>query len=138
MVWLDAIESNEQGDREAALSLAEEVVSQDEGHSDAWMGIAQWILPSDSRGRQLMPNLNQASKSISALRRVVNLDPENEYAWRLGGEILVGHLGMMEDALQWWEERKGIAPNDVVPYFEQVSILVRIGYFDEERECLDG
>ncbi|MBI88177.1 MAG: hypothetical protein CMB67_04025 [Euryarchaeota archaeon] len=138
MLWLDAIESNDQGDRETALSLAEDVVSQDESHADAWMGIAQWILPSDSRGRQLMPNLNQASKSISALRRVVNLDPENEYAWRLGGEILVGHLGMMEDALQWWEERKGIAPNDVVPYFEQVSILVRLGYFDEARECLDG
>ncbi len=137
MVWLDAIESNEQGDREAALSLAEEVVSQDEGHSDAWMGIAQWILPTDSRGRQMMPNLSQASKSITALRRVVDLDPENEYAWRLGGEILVGHLGMMEHALQWWEERKGVAPNDVVPYFEQVSILVRLGYFDEARGCLD-
>ena len=30
-----------------------------------------------------------------------------------------------------------MAPNDVVPYFEQVSILVRLGYFDEARGCLD-
>ena len=47
MIWLDAMEAIEGGDREAALTLAEEVVSLDEGHADAWFGIAQWTLPVD-------------------------------------------------------------------------------------------
>ena len=33
MIWLDAMEANEQGDREVALALAEEVVSLDEAHA---------------------------------------------------------------------------------------------------------
>ena len=137
MLWLDAIEANESGNRDEALSLAEEVVSIDENHSDAWMGVAQWILPADSRGRQLMPDLAQASKSMSALRRVVDLNPDNEHAWRLGGEIIVGHLGMLEDGLKWWQRRKEIAPSDISPYFEQAFILISMGYFDRAEECLD-
>ena len=137
MLWLDAIEANESGDREAALSMAEEVVSMDGKHSDAWMAVAQWVLPSDSRGRQLMPDLSQASKSMSALRRVVDLDPDNEHAWRLGGEIMVGHLGMLEHGLKWWEERKRVAPSDVLPYFEQAFILISMGYFEQAGDCLD-
>ena len=44
MLWLDAIEAEEGGDREGALSLAREVVQVDEGHSEAWMAVAnEWI-----------------------------------------------------------------------------------------------
>ena len=136
MIWLDAIEANEEGDREAALALAEEVVSLDEGHADAWFAIAQWTLPIDSRGKQLMPDMIQASKTMSAIRKTVDLDPQNEHAWRIGGEIMVGHLGMLEHGLEWWEGRKDAAPSDVLPYFEQVSILIRLGYFEEAGECL--
>ncbi len=138
MLWLDAIEANEEGDRGTALALAEKVVFADANHSDAWMAVAQWTLPTDSRGRQLMPDLAQASKSMSALRKAVALDPENEHAWRLGGEIMVGHLGMLEHALEWWEDRKKVAPTDVMPHFEQVSILIRLGYFEDASECLDS
>ena len=138
MLWLDAIETYEGGDKEAALTLAREVVFLDQSHADAWMAGAQWTLPADSRGRQLMPDLAQASKSMSALRRVVELDPDNEQAWRLGGEIMIGHLGMLEHGLEWWEQRKKVAPNDVIPHFEQVSILIRLGYFEEAAECLDS
>ncbi len=138
MLWLDAIEAEEEGDRGTALSLALEVVILDDSHGDAWMAVAQWTLPTDAKGRQLMPDLAQASKSMSALRRVVELDPDNEQAWRLGGEIMIGHLGMLEQGLQWWEQRKEAAPSDIVPHFEQVSILIRLGYFEEASECLDS
>ncbi len=138
MIWLDAMEANEEGDREAALALAEEVVSLDEGHADAWFGIAQWTLPVDSRGKQMMPDMIQSSKTMAAIRKTVELDPQNEHAWRIGGEIMVGHLGMLDHGLEWWERRKESAPSDILPYFEQVSILIRLGYFEEAGECLDA
>ncbi len=137
MIWLDAMEANEEGDRGAALAMAEEVVSLDEGHADAWFAVAQWTLPIDSRGKQMMPDMIQASKSMAAIRKTVELDPQNEHAWKIGGEIMVGHLGMLEHGLEWWEGRKDAAPSDVLPYFEQVSILIRLGYFDEAGECLE-
>jgi hypothetical protein len=131
------MEANEEGDREAALAMAEEVVSLDEGHADAWFGIAQWTLPIDSRGKQMMPDMIQSSKTMSAIRKTVELDPQNEHAWKIGGEIMVGHLGMLEHGLEWWEGRKDAAPSDVLPYFEQVSILIRLGYFEEAGEYLE-
>ena len=137
MIWLDAMEANEEGNREAALAMAEEVVSLDEGHADAWFAVAQWTLPIDSRGKQMMPDMIQASKSMAAIKKTVELDPQNEHAWKIGGEIMVGHLGMLEHGLEWWEGRKGAAPSDVLPYFEQASILIRLGYFEEAGECLE-
>ena len=137
MIWLDAMEANEEGNREAALAMAEEVVSLDEGHADAWFAVAQWTLPIDSRGKQMMPDMFQASRSMAAIKKTVELDPQNEHAWKIGGEIMVGHLGMLEHGLEWWEGRKGAAPSDVLPYFEQASILIRLGYFEEAGECLE-
>ena len=137
MIWLDAMEANEEGDRGAALAMAEEVVSLDEGHADAWFAIAQWTLPIDSRGKQMMPDMIQSSKTMSAIRKTVELDPQNEHAWKIGGEIMVGHLGMLEHGLVWWEGRKDAAPSNVLPYFEQVSILIRLGYFEEAGEYLE-
>ncbi|PDH25293.1 MAG: hypothetical protein CND84_01895 [Marine Group II euryarchaeote MED-G35] len=137
MIWLDAMEANEEGNREAALAMAEEIVSLDEGHSDAWFAIAQWTLPIDSRGKQMMPDMIQSSKTMSAIKKTVELDPQNEHAWKIGGEIMVGHLGMLEHGLEWWEGRKDAAPSDVLPYFEQVSILIRLGYFEEAGEYLE-
>ena len=137
MIWLDAIEANEGGDRSTALSLAEEVVSIDESHADAWFAIAQWVLPIDAKGKQQMPDMIQSSKSMAASRMAVELDPDNEHAWRIGGEIIVAHLGMLEHGLKWWEDRKEVAPSDVLPYFEQISILIRMGCFEQAGEFLD-
>ncbi|MEE2625208.1 MAG: hypothetical protein VYD50_03010 [Candidatus Thermoplasmatota archaeon] len=137
MLWLDAIEAEERGDRESAISLARDVVHIEESHAEAWMAIAQWSLPVTSRGRQIMPDLAQASKAMSAFRRVVAIDPDNVRAWELGGMILVDHLGMLEHGLEWWEERRRVAPNDIAPLIEQLAILVRLGYFEECENRLD-
>ena len=45
--------------------------------------------------------------------------------------MLVDHLGMMDDALEWWEKRREYAPTEVTPLIEQISILVRMGYYEE-------
>ena len=51
---------------------------------------------------------------------------------------MVSHLGMLEHGLDWWEERKEVSPNDVIPYFEQAGILIRLGYFEAAEECLNS
>lgn len=137
MVWLDAVEAEQSGDRGAALEAARETISIDPDHADAWMGVARWSLPVETKGRQEMPDLKQAAKAISALRRVVKIDPENFDAWRLGGVLLVDHLGMLEDGLTWWQDRREVAPNEVAPLIEQIAILVRLGHYEECAELLE-
>tara|TARA_B100000029_G_scaffold141453_2_gene136661 strand:+ start:1057 stop:2121 length:1065 start_codon:yes stop_codon:yes gene_type:complete len=137
MVWLDALEAEESGDRAGALRAAKSVVEMDPMHTDGWMGVARWSLPPESRGHQQMPDLGQAAKSMAALRKVVELDPEPFDPWKLGGVLLVDHLGMLEQGLAWWQQRREFAPYEVAPVIEQIGILVRMGLYDECANLLE-
>ena len=137
MVWLDALEAEESGDRAGALEAAKSVVGMDPAHADGWMGVARWSLPPESKGRQQMPDLSQAAKSMAALRKVVELDPEPFDPWKLGGVLLVDHLGMLEQGLVWWQQRREFAPYEVAPVIEQIGILVRMGLYDECANLLE-
>ena len=137
MVWLDALEAEGGGDRANALEAAKRVVEMDPEHTDGWMGVARWSLPAESRGRQQMPDLSQAAKSMAALRKVVALDPEPFDPWKLGGVLLVDHLGMLEKGLDWWQQRREFAPYEVAPVIEQIGILVRMGLYDECATLLE-
>ncbi len=137
MVWLDALEAEGSGDRVGALEAAKRLVEMDPKHTDGWMGVARWSLPPESKGRQQMPDLAQAAKSIAALRKVVALDPEPFDPWKLGGVLLVDHLGMMEQGLDWWQQRREFAPYEVAPIIEQIGILVRMGLYDECANLLE-
>ena len=92
------MESEERGDRASTLRICKELVSEEPDNADAWMTIARMELPAPAKGKQEMPTLVQTAKSVTALKKVVQLDPENRRAWDLGGTLLVDHLGMMEDA----------------------------------------
>ncbi len=137
MVWLDALEAEGSGDREGALEAAKRVVEMDPEHTDGWMGVARWSLPPESKGRQQMPELGQAAKSMVALRKVVALDPEPFDPWKLGGVLLVDHLGMLEQGLAWWQQRREFAPYEVAPIIEQIGILVRMGLYEESATLLE-
>jgi len=137
MAWLDAIEAEQSGDRAAALDAAKKTVSIDPSHADGWMGVARWSLPAETRGKQEMPDLKQSAKAMAALRRVVQIDPESFDAWRLGGVLLVDHLGMLEDGLKWWQDRREVVPYEVAPLIEQIGILVRLGLYEECAELLE-
>jgi len=100
------------------------------------MGIATWSLPPATRGKQIQPSLEQSAKSMSALRKVVSIEPKNIEAWNIGGWLLADNLGMLEDALQWWEEYRREYPSDVTPIIEQISLLVRLGLYEECAERL--
>ena len=85
-IWLDALDSRENGDFDDAIRLAKEVVFIDEKNTEAWMAIATWSLPPPTRGKPIEPSLQQSAKSMSALRKVVLYEPENLEAWIIGGE----------------------------------------------------
>ena len=136
-LWLDAIDAEERGDRQETLRICKELVALEPDNSDAWMTIARMELPAPSKGKQEMPSLLQAAKSVTALRKVVELDPENHQAWNLGGTLLVDHLGMMDDALEWWERRREYSSTEVTPLIEQISILVRMGYYEECADLIE-
>jgi hypothetical protein len=136
-LWLDAIEAEESGDRDRALELSRDVVHIDPTHSDAWMMVARMELPPVSRGKQEMPDLKQTSKSMSALMKVTELDPDNRRAWDLGGTLMVDHLGMLQDALGWWERRRDVEPTETTPLIEQIAILTRMGYYEGCADLLE-
>ena len=93
-LWMDAIEAEKRGDREEALRVCRELVVGEPHNSDAWMMIARMELPAPTKGKQEMPSLVQTAKSVTALKKVVQLEPENRRAWDLGGTLLVDHLGI--------------------------------------------
>ena len=136
-LWLDAIDAEERGDRQETLRICKELVALEPDNSDAWMTIARMELPAPSKGKQEMPSLLQAAKSVTALRKVVELAPDNHQAWNLGGTLLVDHLGMMDDALEWWERRREYSSTEVTPLIEQISILVRMGYYEECADLIE-
>ena len=136
-LWLDAIDAEERGDRQETLRICKELVAVEPDNSDAWMTVARMELPAPSKGKQEMPSLLQAAKSVTALRKVVELAPENHQAWNLGGTLLVDHLGMMDDALEWWERRREYSSTEVTPLIEQISILVRMGYYEECADLIE-
>lgn len=137
MLWLDALDLEEKGDRDGALSKAHSVVDSDDSHADAWMAIARLNLPPTTRGKPMLPNLKQCSKAMSALRKVVFYNADNNLAWELGGALLVDHLGMLEHAIKWWEDCRNHDPYAVTPLVEQIGILVRLGYYEDCKQKLE-
>ncbi len=136
-LWVDVLEHEQAGEREEALQLAKEITQIEPDHAAAWKMVARMTLPPARRGQQDMPTLAQAATALGALRRVIQLEPDDSDAWILGGILLVDHLGMLEEALQWWQERRRIEPNEVTPVVEQIAILVRLGMYTEAGELLE-
>tara|TARA_B100000900_G_scaffold123763_1_gene104401 strand:+ start:16897 stop:17880 length:984 start_codon:yes stop_codon:yes gene_type:complete len=135
-IWLEALEMREKGDFIGAVKLAKEVVDIDVENSEAWMAIAMWSLPPPTKGKPVQPTLQQSAKSISALKKVILYEPENLEAWVIGGKIMIDHLGMLEDSLQWWEDCRVQFPTNITPVLEQIAVLVRLGLYEECAERL--
>ena len=68
--YLDAIEAEEEGDFDAALEHAQLAVKSDPEHSNAWWMVTCLLAPDGK-----YPDIEQASKALSACTKVVELDP---------------------------------------------------------------
>ena len=127
--WIAELRGNEA--REDVLELIESALNEDTENGILWAEAADLYLPPRSRGKPIDPDLSQCAKALRCLRRAVQSDPSMDEAWALGGLLMVDHLGMMEDALEWWSEYSVINPDSPVPLVEQVAIMARYGEFDK-------
>ncbi|MBT4406866.1 MAG: tetratricopeptide repeat protein [Euryarchaeota archaeon] len=122
--YLDALEAMDDGDIEGAKSCARKATKSDSQHAEAWWLISGLELPKDNP-----PNLIQASRSLSACRKAIALEPSNNDAWVRGGQLLADELGMYEEALIWWQNRRELVPYDPVAVIEQSALLADMGLY---------
>lgn len=131
-LWLQAIDAQEDGDRDEMCRLSDEIIAEEPTHGEAWWMRANLELPEHGQ-----PNLREVSRCLRACRNSVEFDPENRPAWWRGGQILVEELGMLEEALSWWQARREVSPTDPEPLIEQVAILADLGQYGIAAERLN-
>ena len=131
--YLNAIEALESGDRETALKEAKSATKIDPEHVDAWQVYSDAALMADGDSVSLI----DVSRSFSALKKVVELEPSRIDMWVRGGRLLADELGLLVEALQWWQDVRHHAPHEVTPLIEQATILADMGMYEEARKRLE-
>ena len=131
--YLNAVEAYDEGKAEEAYEEARKAVKLDPGHIDAWQLCAETILP--PKGEK--PTLIQAAKSLAAVRKIIELDPNRTAMWMLGGRLLSDELGLLSEGLQWWQDLRHHLPKEVTPLVEQASLLADMGHYLEAKYRLD-
>jgi len=102
-------------------------------HSDAWWMISTLLLPIKKNER---PTLTNASRSLNACKKVIEIEPDNEDAWIRGGRILSDELGMYDKALEWWHERRKVDPTNCQAVIETVALLADLGLYHQSLDEL--
>ena len=133
--WISEVRNNES--REDSLRIIENALEKDPDNALLWVEAADLSLPPRSRGKPIDPTLSQSANALRCLRSAVECDPSMDEAWALGGLILVDHLGMLEDALEWWSNYREVNPESPVPLIEQASILARYGDYNKASQVSD-
>jgi hypothetical protein len=131
-LWLQALDAQDEDDRDEMCRLSDEIIDADPEHGEAWWMRANLELPQHGE-----PNLREVSRCLRACRKSIEYDPENRPAWWRGGQILVQELGMLEEALVWWQLRREVSPTDPEPLIEQVAILADLGQYAISAERLN-
>ena len=132
--YLNALEALEEGDRDRAKTEAKKATSLDPNHLEAWSVYVEAVLP-PSGGQASM---KEAAQALSAVKIIVAADPDRMDMWVLGGRLIADELGMLHDALHWWQSCREIAPQEVTPVVEMSSILADMGHYAEAHERLQS
>ena len=69
---------------------------------------------------------------------MVALQPDDLAMWVRGGRLLSDELGLYMDALQWWQDARHHAPEEVTPIVEQAAILADMGLYGEASDRLQS
>lgn len=93
--------------------------------------ISTLLIPKKER-----PTLTNASRSLNACKKVLEIDPHNENAWIRGGRILSDELGMYDKALEWWHERRKLDSTDSLAVIETVALLADLGLYHQSLDEL--
>ncbi|MEC8167474.1 MAG: hypothetical protein VX052_00510, partial [Candidatus Thermoplasmatota archaeon] len=130
--YLNALEALDEGERERAKSEAKKAVSIDPDHLEAWSVYVDACLPPAG----VPPTMAQAAQALSAVKKIVAVDPNRMDMWVRGGRLMADDLGMLHDALHWWQACRDIAPIEVTPVVEMASILDYMGEYAKAQERL--
>ena len=97
--YLNALEALDEGDRDKAKSEAKKAASLDPEHLEALAVYVEACLPP-----QGMPaSMAQAAQALSAVKKIIAVDPTRMDMWVQGGRLMADDLGMLHDALHWWQ-----------------------------------
>jgi len=82
--------------------------------------------------------MNEAASALSGAKRIVAADPSRLDMWMRGGRLLADDLGMLHDALHWWQRCRDHLPDEVTPVVEMASILADMGEYALAQERLQA
>lgn len=82
--------------------------------------------------------MKDAASALSGAKRIVAADPTRLDMWMRGGRLLADDLGMLHDALHWWQRCREHLPDEVTPVVEMASILADMGEYTLAQERLQS
>ncbi len=81
--------------------------------------------------------LANVSLAMSQCRAIIEQDQEHVDAWLTGGYLLTHYLGILDEALLWWQQMREQIPEHPLAVLQQASILADIGQYDEAAIQID-
>ncbi len=132
--YLNALEALDEGDRDLAKKEAKKAASIDPDHVEAWSVYVEACLPPPG----VPASMSQAAQALSAIKKIIAVDPNRMDMWVQGGRLMADDLGMLHDALHWWQDCREIAPREVTPVVEMASILADMGEYAAAQERLQS
>ena len=132
--YLNAIEALDDGRREDAKVEAKKATDSDPEHLEAWGVYVDACMPAMGQP----PSMIEAAQALAGMRRILALEPTRMDMWVRGGRILADELGMLHDALHWWQDCRAHAPDEVTPIVEMASILADMGEYSKAQERLQS
>ncbi len=118
-----------EGRRIESVEIGRKALEIDATHLDTHWVVARALVPEKGS-----IGLEDASSSFAHCEYLVNEEPSRAEAWVQGGALLTHQLGMVEEALAWWQGYREICPTDPRPLLQQISILADLGLYDETLE----
>ncbi len=127
------------GNRAAALLKATEIVKTEPNCVEGLWALLNCGLPALRRdgSYRVDPSLPEAAKGWALAKKIVSIDPSHRGAWVRGAILATQHLGLAEDALQWWEDYRTHHPTETTPVVEQAALLIRMGCYAEASQRME-
>ena len=107
--YLNALEALEEGDQERAKAEAKKATTLDPEHLEAWSVYVDACLPPAG----VPVSMAQAAQALSAIKKIIAVDPTRMDMWVRGGRLMADDLGMLHDALHWWQACREVAPQEL-------------------------
>ena len=126
--YLNALEALEEGDRDRAISESKKATVVDPEHLEAWSVYVDACLPAGAP-----VSMKDGARALAAIKKIVAVDPTRMDMWVRGGRLMADELGMLHDALHWWQACRRVAPDEVTPVVEIASILADMGEYAEAQ-----